>query len=292
MSEKLGPLAYLEREESFLAVHARPAPWRVLGEDRARDRRGGASHRHRAVRPRERASLSENLDKLDGMAKALLERETLDVEEIVAVMEGQSAARAAPHRDPELRREVPPQRQGKAQERRSSHLARVRCLRAAERGSSGRVRRAAASTWRREGTRRRGGARSGVCSTSRPTRSATAEQHCSRTPRSHTRARMLAAGRRRDRRGRRLVAAARRSCTARARSRSASETEEAARVLPVVAGLAAASCGARSRSTPPAAGGGARGDRGRCGRSSTTSRAAASDELLERGRVARRRATC
>jgi len=93
MSEKLGPLAYLEREESFLPFM--PGPRR--GEYSETTARAIDEEVHRIITEqyvRVTAMLKANLDKLDAMAKALLERETLDSEEIIAVME----ARPLPQR--------------------------------------------------------------------------------------------------------------------------------------------------------------------------------------------------
>jgi cell division protease FtsH len=87
MSEKMGPLSYGERDESILPFMSGP-------------RRGNYSEHtskeideevHRIVTQqyaRITKLLSENRDKLDQMAYALLERETLDKDEIEAVMEG------------------------------------------------------------------------------------------------------------------------------------------------------------------------------------------------------------
>lgn len=87
MSEKMGPLSYGERDESILPFMTGP-------------RRGNYSENtskeidaevHRIVTEqytRIRKLLIEHREKLDLMATALLERETLDKDEIVAVMEG------------------------------------------------------------------------------------------------------------------------------------------------------------------------------------------------------------
>jgi cell division protease FtsH len=88
MSDKLGPLAYLEREESFLPFM--PGPRR--GEYSESTARAIDEEVHRIVTEqyhRVKGIVQANMDKLDAMAKALLERETLDAEEIIAVMEGQ-----------------------------------------------------------------------------------------------------------------------------------------------------------------------------------------------------------
>jgi cell division protease FtsH len=86
MSDKLGPLAYLEREESFLPFM--PGPRR--GEYSEKTAREIDEEVHRIVTEqyaRVTELIKANMDKLEGMAKALLERETLDSEEILAVME-------------------------------------------------------------------------------------------------------------------------------------------------------------------------------------------------------------
>lgn len=88
MSEKLGPLAYLEQEESFLPFM--PGPRR--GEYSERTACEIDEEVHRIISEqytRVKALLQENMDKLEAMAKALLERETLDSVEIRAVMQGE-----------------------------------------------------------------------------------------------------------------------------------------------------------------------------------------------------------
>jgi cell division protease FtsH len=87
MSQKLGPLAYLEREESFLPFM--PGPRR--GEYSEKTARDIDEEVHRIISEQyQRVSglLKSSVDKVELMAKALLERETLDSEEIIAVMEG------------------------------------------------------------------------------------------------------------------------------------------------------------------------------------------------------------
>jgi cell division protease FtsH len=93
MSEKLGPLAYLEREESFLPFM--PGPRR--GEYSEKTARDIDEEVHRIITEqyaRVTVLIKANVDKLERTAKALLERETLDSEEIIAVME----ARPLPER--------------------------------------------------------------------------------------------------------------------------------------------------------------------------------------------------
>jgi cell division protease FtsH len=87
MSEKLGPLAYLEREESFLPFM--PGPRR--GEYSEKTAREIDEEVHRIITEQYRrvgTMLRAHVTQLDAIAKALLERETLDSEEIIAVMEG------------------------------------------------------------------------------------------------------------------------------------------------------------------------------------------------------------
>ncbi|MDD9936965.1 MAG: AAA family ATPase, partial [Myxococcales bacterium] len=86
MSERLGPLAYLEREESFLPFM--PGPRR--GEYSEKTAREIDEEVHRIIMEqynRVTSLLKSNQSKLENMAKALLERETLDAAEIIAVME-------------------------------------------------------------------------------------------------------------------------------------------------------------------------------------------------------------
>ncbi|HMI93192.1 MAG TPA: ATP-dependent zinc metalloprotease FtsH [Polyangiales bacterium] len=88
MSDKLGPLAYLEREESFLPFM--PGPRR--GEYSENTARTIDEEVHRIITDQYKRVvdvLRGSMDKLEAMAKALLERETLDSEEIIAVMQGQ-----------------------------------------------------------------------------------------------------------------------------------------------------------------------------------------------------------
>jgi cell division protease FtsH len=94
MSEKLGPLAYGENEESVF-----------LGREFAQRREDYSDETAREIDREVRSIidtqyeivkkvLSENRDKLERLAKGLLERETLDADEISACMEG----RAMPER--------------------------------------------------------------------------------------------------------------------------------------------------------------------------------------------------
>jgi cell division protease FtsH len=87
MSETMGPLSYGEREESILPFM--PGPRRGdYSEQTAKEI--DVEVRRIVMEQYERIKklLLENRDKLDAVATALLERETLDREEIEAVMEG------------------------------------------------------------------------------------------------------------------------------------------------------------------------------------------------------------
>ncbi len=87
MSAKMGPVAYGQREDSILPFM--PGPRRgdyseqTANSIDAEVRRIVAEQYERITR-----LLRENRDRLEAMANALLERETLDTEEIQAVMEG------------------------------------------------------------------------------------------------------------------------------------------------------------------------------------------------------------
>ena len=87
MSDSLGPLAYLEQEESFLPFM--PGPRRgEYSEKTAREIDEEVRRIIMAQHERVTTLIKSNMDKLEAMAQALLERETLDSLEIMAVMEG------------------------------------------------------------------------------------------------------------------------------------------------------------------------------------------------------------
>ncbi len=82
---------------------SRAAP-RLLGDDREPDRRRGAAVHPRRPRRGARQLLTENREILESLAMALLERETLDAEEVDAHRRGPRAAADAERVvDPELR---------------------------------------------------------------------------------------------------------------------------------------------------------------------------------------------
>ncbi|MCA9534755.1 MAG: ATP-dependent zinc metalloprotease FtsH [Myxococcales bacterium] len=85
MSEKLGPLAYVEKEDSgFLGSNHH----KDYSEQTAKEIDDEVRMIIREQYARARSVLEENRDKLDAIAEALLERETLDREEIEAIMGG------------------------------------------------------------------------------------------------------------------------------------------------------------------------------------------------------------
>jgi cell division protease FtsH len=86
MSEKLGPLSFAEKEENFLGMGMKQ---RDYSEDTAMQIDAEVRAFIVAQHARAKKLIGENMDKLDGIANALLERETLDREEIDAIMQGQ-----------------------------------------------------------------------------------------------------------------------------------------------------------------------------------------------------------
>jgi cell division protease FtsH len=95
MSERLGPLAYGEQEENVFLGREITQRREDYSESTARE----IDQEIRAIVDRQyelaRKLVAENRDKLDRVAEMLLERETLDSEEIAAAMEG----RPLPARD-------------------------------------------------------------------------------------------------------------------------------------------------------------------------------------------------
>jgi cell division protease FtsH len=84
MSDKLGPLAYVEKEDSPLLGSNRVKEY---SEQTAREIDQEVRRIIQEQYTRARNLLEENRDKLDRIANALLERETLDHEELQAIME-------------------------------------------------------------------------------------------------------------------------------------------------------------------------------------------------------------
>ncbi len=86
MSERLGPLSYVEKEESgFLG----PSYHKDYSEQTAKKIDNEIKRIISEQYDRAKQMLLENRDKLDAIAEALLERETLDREEIEAIMTGE-----------------------------------------------------------------------------------------------------------------------------------------------------------------------------------------------------------
>jgi cell division protease FtsH len=93
MSEKLGPIAYGENEESVFLGREMSSRREDYSEDTARDI---DQEVHKIVESQHdlaRKIITENRDKLERLATALLERETLDAEEIDAALEGRELPR-------------------------------------------------------------------------------------------------------------------------------------------------------------------------------------------------------
>ncbi|HEY3493930.1 MAG TPA: ATP-dependent zinc metalloprotease FtsH, partial [Polyangiaceae bacterium] len=93
MSNKLGPIAYGENEESVFLGREMSSRREDYSEDTAREIdqevRSIVASQHDLARK----VIQENREKLDRLATALLERETLDAEEISAALEGRELPR-------------------------------------------------------------------------------------------------------------------------------------------------------------------------------------------------------
>ncbi|MFW5920713.1 MAG: ATP-dependent zinc metalloprotease FtsH, partial [Polyangiales bacterium] len=87
MSEKLGPLAYGEKEDSQFTMGPSMRT-KDYSEHTAREIDQEVRHIIQKQYSRARELLEEHKDKLDRIATNLLERETLDHEELTAIMEG------------------------------------------------------------------------------------------------------------------------------------------------------------------------------------------------------------
>ncbi len=85
MSEKLGPLSFTDKEDSFLGMGMKQ---RDYSEDTAMQIDAEVRAFIVAQHTRAKQLIGDHMDKLDGIAMMLLERETLDREEIDAIMQG------------------------------------------------------------------------------------------------------------------------------------------------------------------------------------------------------------
>ena len=95
MSEKMGPVAYGDDEESVFLGRELAAHHDNYSDETARDIDREVRAIIDAQHQRVLRVLTENRDRLDRLARALLERETLDLEEIQAAIDG----RELPARD-------------------------------------------------------------------------------------------------------------------------------------------------------------------------------------------------
>jgi cell division protease FtsH len=88
MSDALGPIAYGEREESAMFQFGPSARTKDYSEQTAREIDNEVRRIISDQYARARKLLEDNREKLDGIATALLERETLDHTELMAIMDG------------------------------------------------------------------------------------------------------------------------------------------------------------------------------------------------------------
>ena len=88
MSEKMGPIAYGEHEQNVFLGREMAQRREDYSESTAREIDQEVNRIVREQHELVRQIIRENKDKLDRLAVALLERETLDSEEILACMEG------------------------------------------------------------------------------------------------------------------------------------------------------------------------------------------------------------
>ncbi len=105
MSEKLGPLAYGKKEESIFLGRDYGQRTQDYSEQTAQeiDQEVRAIVQRQYVRVKDH--LTQSRDKLQRLADALIERETLDAEEIAAVLEGRELPKREKVDHPDVRRE-------------------------------------------------------------------------------------------------------------------------------------------------------------------------------------------
>jgi cell division protease FtsH len=87
MSDNLGPLVYGEREDDMFGMGS-PFKTKEYSEQTAREIDDEVRRIIQGQYERARKLIEANLEKLDAIANALLERETIDSEELLAIMEG------------------------------------------------------------------------------------------------------------------------------------------------------------------------------------------------------------
>ncbi|MBN8610907.1 MAG: ATP-dependent zinc metalloprotease FtsH [Deltaproteobacteria bacterium] len=87
MSDKLGPLVYGEREDDMFGMGS-PFKSKEYSEGTAREIDDEVRRIIQVQYERAHKLISENIDKLDAIANALLDRETVDAEELAAIMDG------------------------------------------------------------------------------------------------------------------------------------------------------------------------------------------------------------
>ena len=87
MSDKLGPLVYGERDDEMFSMGP-SIRQKEYSEQTAREIDDEVRRIVQVQYDRARKAIEENVDKLDAIAMALLERETIDAEELQAIMEG------------------------------------------------------------------------------------------------------------------------------------------------------------------------------------------------------------
>ncbi len=87
MSDKLGPLVYGDREDDVFGMGA-PFRQKEYSEQTAREIDDEVRRIVQVQYDRARKLIEDNIEKLDAIAEALLERETVDAEELAAIMAG------------------------------------------------------------------------------------------------------------------------------------------------------------------------------------------------------------
>ena len=123
MSDTIGPIHYgsADEENVFLGKELLEPTARLLREHGEPDRRRSAPLRHRGGQDTAHTLLEGHREVLDKLAAALLERVTLDAEEVDAIVGGRELPVRESRRDPDLQR---PRQGRERQASRSEHLRR------------------------------------------------------------------------------------------------------------------------------------------------------------------------